>query len=64
MLWISVFNMSQWQLSQTSKWYHGQPYGIFEIPGWIYVNLKFHTSLLGILVHFIARETETIHGIF
>ena len=33
MLEISVFNMSQWQLSQTSKWYHCQPYGIFEIPG-------------------------------
>ena len=33
MLQIDIFNMSQWQLSQTSKWYHGQPYGIFEIPG-------------------------------
>ena len=42
--------MSQWLLSQTSKWYDGQPYGIFEIPGRIYVNLRFHTSLLGILV--------------
>ena len=27
------FNMSQWQLSQTSKWYHSQLYDIFEIPG-------------------------------
>ena len=43
-------NMSQWQLSETSKWYHGQLYGIFEIPGWIYVKLRFHTSLIGSLV--------------
>ena len=32
MLSINVLNMSQWQLSQTSKWYmyHGQPYGILN----------------------------------
>ena len=40
--------MSQWKFSQTSKWYHGQPNGTFEIPGRIYVNLRFHTSSLGI----------------
>ena len=64
MLWINV-NMSQWRLSQTSKWYHHQRNGIFEIPGWIYVNLRSHTSLLGILVptlHYYG--TEPSHGIF
>ena len=50
MLEINVINMTQWQLTQTSKWYHRQRNSIFEIPGLIYVNLRSHTSLLGILV--------------
>ena len=50
MLEINVIIMTQWQLTQTSKWYHRQPNSIFEIPGLIYVNLRSHTSLLGILV--------------